>query len=116
MRAFPRVVFAPEFCAEFRCIEAEMDTAYIMKEIPEAIVQALDGVDRVVTIVRAMKEFAHPGSKGVAAPTTGAGIPREHSGPDFRSVLHHQRSGRGTGHGLAIARSVVGRHKGRPDS
>ena len=62
----PGVVFAPEFCAEFRCIEAEMDTAYIMKEIPEAIVQALDGVDRVVTIVRAMKEFAHPESKGVA--------------------------------------------------
>lgn len=40
----------------------EIDLEYIQEEIPKAIKQTLDGVDRVATIVRAMKEFSHPGS------------------------------------------------------
>jgi hypothetical protein len=36
-----------------------------MRTIPEALSQTLDGVERVVTIVRAMKEFAHPENKGM---------------------------------------------------
>jgi signal transduction histidine kinase len=32
-------------------------------EIPKAITQTLEGVDRVATIVRAMKDFSHPGKK-----------------------------------------------------
>ncbi|MEZ6135178.1 MAG: ATP-binding protein [Pirellulaceae bacterium] len=35
---------------------------YLIEEIPTAISQTLDGVERVSKIVRAMKEFAHPGS------------------------------------------------------
>ena len=35
---------------------------YLAEEIPKAIGQALDGVERVSKIVRAMKEFSHPGS------------------------------------------------------
>jgi PAS domain S-box-containing protein len=32
---------------------------FLMEEIPKALTQSLDGVTRVATIVRAMKEFAH---------------------------------------------------------
>lgn len=36
---------------------------YLLSEIPEALEQTLEGVDRVSTIVRSMKEFSHPGVK-----------------------------------------------------
>ncbi|TWU60252.1 Sensor protein ZraS [Rubripirellula tenax] len=39
----------------------EADIDYLIEEIPSAITQTLEGVDRVANIVRAMKEFAHPG-------------------------------------------------------
>lgn len=38
------------------------DLDYLALEIPRAIEQSLDGLDRVATIVRAMKEFSHPGA------------------------------------------------------
>jgi two-component system, NtrC family, sensor kinase len=47
-------------------IEAELQSAdldYLSKEIPKAIAQSLDGIERIATIVRAMKDFSHPGSK-----------------------------------------------------
>jgi len=37
------------------------DWEYLMVEVPGAIQHALDGVDRISRIVRAIKEFAHPG-------------------------------------------------------
>jgi PAS domain S-box-containing protein len=37
---------------------AELD--YLREEIPKSIQQSLEGVQRVATIVRAMKEFSHP--------------------------------------------------------
>jgi two-component system, NtrC family, sensor kinase len=37
--------------------------AYLIGEIPKAIEQTLDGVARVSTLVGAMKEFSHPGTK-----------------------------------------------------
>jgi signal transduction histidine kinase len=42
---------------------AAIDVAYLTAEIPTAIQQSLEGVERVATIVRAMKEFSHPGTK-----------------------------------------------------
>lgn len=39
--------------------EAE-EADYLREEVPAAFTQTLDGVNRVATIVRAMKEFAHP--------------------------------------------------------
>ncbi len=42
---------------------AEADWDYLAEEIPMAISQSKDGVKRVTTIVRAMKEFSHPGGK-----------------------------------------------------
>jgi len=53
----------PSACREFDvCVEsAELD--YLCEEIPKAIDQALEGINRVAKIVRAMKEFSHPGSE-----------------------------------------------------
>ena len=47
--------------------EKAVDVDYLMDEIPKAIAQSLDGVTRVATLVRAMKEFAHPEGKEKAA-------------------------------------------------
>lgn len=182
--------------AELRRLAADLDCDYLLKEIPEAITQTLDGVDRVVTIVRAMKEFAHPESKGmvpadlnkallntltvarnelkyvadvetqlgdlplvvcslsdmnqvfvnllvnaahaiaeavegtgkrgrilirtrpegpmalITVSDTGAGIPEGIRDRIFDPFFTTKEVGRGTGQGLAIARSVVDRHKG----
>jgi signal transduction histidine kinase len=43
--------------------EAGIDFDYLEKEIPSAVAQTLEGIDRVATIVRAMKTFSHPGRK-----------------------------------------------------
>lgn len=51
--------------AEYQRLEEELDTAYLLREIPEALAQTQEGVERVITIVRAMKEFAHPESRGM---------------------------------------------------
>ncbi len=40
----------------------DLDFEYLLEEIPNAIDQSLEGVDRVSKIVRAMKDFSHPGS------------------------------------------------------
>lgn len=37
------------------------DLEYLQEEIPQAIAQSLEGLERVAKIVRAMKEFSHPG-------------------------------------------------------
>jgi signal transduction histidine kinase len=42
--------------------EADGDLAYLLEQIPTAIDETLEGVERVTRIVRAMKEFSHPGS------------------------------------------------------
>ena len=39
------------------------DLEYLLEEIPKAIGQSLEGVERVTKIVRSMKEFSHPGSE-----------------------------------------------------
>ena len=41
----------------------EADLEYLMDEVPKAIEQSLDGIDRVSTIVKSMKEFSHPGGE-----------------------------------------------------
>lgn len=47
---------------ELEQAEDAADLGYLEKEIPRAISQAREGVDRVARIVSAMKEFSHPGS------------------------------------------------------
>ncbi len=46
---------------------ADDDLAFLTEELPAALAQSMEGVDRVTSIVRAMKSFAHPGS-ATAAP------------------------------------------------
>ena len=41
----------------------QADVEYYLDEIPKAITQTLEGVDRVAKIVRSMKEFSHPGGE-----------------------------------------------------
>ena len=40
----------------------EMDFDFLRREIPGAIRQSLEGIDRITMIVRSMKEFSHPGT------------------------------------------------------
>jgi PAS domain S-box-containing protein len=39
---------------------AAADLEYLTSEVPQALCQSLEGVSRVATIVKAMKDFAHP--------------------------------------------------------
>ncbi|MGE3536680.1 MAG: response regulator [Candidatus Tectimicrobiota bacterium] len=39
-----------------------VDVEYLRAEIPQALQQSLEGIERVATIVRAMKDFSHPGT------------------------------------------------------
>jgi PAS domain S-box-containing protein len=50
-------------CAAFDASVKSSDLSYLREEVPKAIDQTLDGVERVAKIVRAMKEFSHPGSE-----------------------------------------------------
>jgi PAS domain S-box-containing protein len=47
--------------ADFRRVQAAAELEFWNAEIPKAFERTLDGVQRVADIVRAMKEFAHPG-------------------------------------------------------
>lgn len=40
----------------------QADIEYLREQMPSAIEQSLDGIEQVVRIVQAMKEFAHPGT------------------------------------------------------
>jgi PAS domain S-box-containing protein len=52
--------------ATARAALAEADFDYLKEEIPRALNQSLEGVDRVAKIVRAMKEFSHPAREKTA--------------------------------------------------
>jgi len=48
---------------ELEALFAAVDMAYLREEVPKAIVQSLDGVERISRIVGAMKEFSHPATE-----------------------------------------------------
>lgn len=52
----------PQALAEVDRMVEEADLEYLTEEIGAAVSQTLEGVGRVASIVRAMKEFSHPGS------------------------------------------------------
>jgi PAS domain S-box-containing protein len=52
-----------ESLAEFDRLSEQCEYGYLAEEIPHAIDQTLEGLQRVAKIVRAMKEFSHPGSE-----------------------------------------------------
>jgi len=51
---------SPERLQQVREIVVASDLDYLRTQIPAAIEETLEGVDRVTKIVRAMKEFSHP--------------------------------------------------------
>jgi len=55
--------------AELAALErliVERDIEYLSDEVPGAIAQTLEGVERISTIVRSVKQFAHPGAAAMA--------------------------------------------------
>jgi len=46
--------------------EEQADLAYLLEHMPKACERSIDGLERVATIVRSMKEFAHPAQKEMA--------------------------------------------------
>ena len=57
----------PPAFKEFLKAVGSSDLAYFKQEIPRAIEQSLQGIDRVANIVRAMKEFSHPDKREKSA-------------------------------------------------
>ncbi|MEF2230720.1 MAG: ATP-binding protein [Pseudodesulfovibrio sp.] len=60
--------FHPELVGRIGDLAEEADLDFVMAEAPKSCARALEGVERVAVIVRAMKNFAHPGDgnkKGV---------------------------------------------------
>ncbi|GEM_PF-1126711 len=53
-------VVDPTVLEQVRLAEEAADLPYLQQEIPRALDQALEGVERVASIVRALKVFAHP--------------------------------------------------------
>ncbi len=67
--AIQRGVPSSELVAAANAAQASADDAdlqYILEELPKAAERALDGVQRVGTIVRSMKVFAHPDQSEMA--------------------------------------------------
>ena len=52
--------------AELAAAAEEADLAYLLEHVPKALERSLEGLGRVATIVRSMKEFAHPDQKEMA--------------------------------------------------
>ncbi|MBI5520859.1 MAG: MEKHLA domain-containing protein [Desulfovibrio sp.] len=56
----------PEQIAQLEKLMDERDVDYLAAEVPGAIAQTLEGVERISTIVRSVKQFAHPGAAVMA--------------------------------------------------
>jgi signal transduction histidine kinase len=52
--------------AEIRRVEEDVDLEYLDTNVPASIESCKDGISRISTIVRAMKEFAHPDQSEMA--------------------------------------------------
>ncbi len=60
----------PELVQEIRKMLDQVEGSHLVGEIPVAIDEAMQGTERIAKIVRAMKEFSHPGSgKDKPSPT-----------------------------------------------
>jgi PAS domain S-box-containing protein len=52
-----------EAAGKVEAVAEQIDIDFLLEEVPMAITQTLDGINRVAGIVRAMKAFGHPGSE-----------------------------------------------------
>ncbi|XPV77599.1 MAG: two-component system sensor histidine kinase NtrB [Desulfovibrio sp.] len=51
-----------EIIQDIEELEEDIDLQFVVDEMPKAFIRVNDGINRVATIVRAMKNFSHPGS------------------------------------------------------
>ena len=58
---------ASELAAEISQTVEDVDLSYLVENLPAAIERSLEGLGRVTTIVRSMKDFAHPDQKEMTA-------------------------------------------------
>lgn len=49
-------------CTQVKALIADADLEYLSEEVPAALRQSSEGIARVATIVRAMKDYSHPGA------------------------------------------------------
>lgn len=52
---------APMTCPEIRAKEEELQVAFYLEEVPQAISENMQGLDRISSIVRSVRQFSHPG-------------------------------------------------------
>ena len=64
------------FEAEVVELEDQIDLPFLLEQLPESVGRANDGVRRVAGIVRAMKEFAHPGGSAFGHEDLNAAVRR----------------------------------------
>jgi PAS domain S-box-containing protein len=57
-----RQAVTQQLISEVEDAQQAADLTYLVSEVPKSIQQSLEGIERVASIVRAMKEFSHPGS------------------------------------------------------
>jgi PAS domain S-box-containing protein len=62
LRAARENTLTPALLSETEAATGRANIDFLLKEIPAAIRQSLEGVERVTRIVRAMKDFSHPGT------------------------------------------------------
>ncbi|HEY5958317.1 MAG TPA: ATP-binding protein, partial [Polyangiaceae bacterium] len=60
-RLVERTPDGPELLAAISEAERDADIDYAVENLPQCFERCIDGVGRIASIVRAMKEFAHPG-------------------------------------------------------
>lgn len=63
MVALKKGTIDPETVVEVELFCKKKRLAYLLDEIPRAVNEALGGLDRIAGIVKAMKEYAHPGAE-----------------------------------------------------
>jgi len=54
-------IVSEELIEEIEAIMEETDIQFALEEIPKALEQSIQGIDRISKIVRSMRDFAHPG-------------------------------------------------------
>ena len=54
-------IIPEELIEEIETMQEEADIQFVLEEIPKALEQSMQGIDRISKIVRSMRDFAHPG-------------------------------------------------------
>ncbi|MBM4092843.1 MAG: response regulator, partial [Planctomycetes bacterium] len=62
LQAAKQDTLTDQLLADVEAAVREADVDFLAGEVPKAIGQSLEGIERVANIVRAMKEFSHPGN------------------------------------------------------